>query len=107
MKLGDIYRTIVQLGIEADPRGKEKVEKVLAKSKEKLEKLSGMKKELADKDVTWNPFTDCRLLYGEEGREITSVLAGIDISPGEIALAELLASRGKKLGSSSPWNRYI
>ncbi len=97
MKLGEIYRTIVELGIEADPRGKDKVEKVLVKSKEKLEKLSGKKKELADKDVAWNPYTDCRLLYGEEDREIGSVLAGIDITPGEIALAELMGSKGKKI----------
>ena len=93
MKLGEIYRTIVEMGIDADPRGKEKVDRVLAKSKEKLDKLTGIKKELADKDVAWNPYTDCRLLYGEEDREIGSVLAGIDISPGEIALAELMEAK--------------
>lgn len=97
MKLGEIYRMIVELGIDADPRGKEKVNKVLEKSKSKLEKLTGKKKELADKDVAWNPYTDCRLLYGEPEREINSVLAGIDITPGEIALADILESKGSKI----------
>jgi len=97
MKLGEIYRMIVELGIQADPRGKEKVDKVLEQSKQKLDKLKGKKKELADKDVTWNPYTDCRLLYGAEDREIGSILAGIDITPGEIALAELMERKGKKV----------
>jgi len=94
MKLGEIYKLIVDMGIEADPRGKEKVQKVLDKSKKAIDKLEGKKKELADKDVTWNPYTDCRLLYGEEDREITSVLAGIDIATGEIVLADRLTEKG-------------
>ncbi|MHA1909456.1 MAG: hypothetical protein ACW98Y_19315, partial [Candidatus Thorarchaeota archaeon] len=97
MKLGQIYKMIVDMGIDADPRGKEKVDKVLEKSKKALEKLEGKKKELADTDVTWNPYTDCRLLYGDEDREITSVLAGIDISPGEIVLADRLADKGDSI----------
>ena len=68
MKLGEIYKMIVAMGVDADPRGKEKVQKVLDKSKKSIDKLEGKKKELADKDVTWNPYTDCRLLYGEEDR---------------------------------------
>ena len=70
MKLGDIYKKIVEMGIDADPRGRERVNQILEKSKKDLEKLEGIKKELADKDVTWNPYTDCRLLYGEADIEI-------------------------------------
>jgi putative NIF3 family GTP cyclohydrolase 1 type 2 len=97
MKLGDIYQLIVEMGIKADPRGEKKIQKVLENSKKKLEKLEGKKKELADKDVTWNPYTDCRLLYGEPDREIKSVLAGIDITPGEIVLADRLGEKGKPI----------
>ncbi|MFW9849239.1 MAG: NGG1p interacting factor NIF3 [Candidatus Thorarchaeota archaeon] len=88
---------IVEMGINADPRGKDGVNRVLEKSKKDLEKLEGKKKELADKDVTWNPYTDCRLLYGDEEREINSVLSGIDISPGEIVLADRLADKGDQI----------
>lgn len=97
MKLGDIYKKIVNMGIEADPRGRERVNQILELSKKKLDKLEGKKKELADKDVTWNPYTDCRLLYGEEDREITSLLSGIDIGTGEILLADRLADKGTKI----------
>ncbi|MGY5878868.1 MAG: NGG1p interacting factor NIF3 [Candidatus Thorarchaeota archaeon] len=97
MKLGDIYKKIVDMGIDADPRGRERVNQILEKSKKDLDKLEGRKKELADKDVTWNPYTDCRLLYGEEDREITSLLSGIDIGTGEIVLADRLADKGTKI----------
>lgn len=97
MKLGDIYHLIVEMGIKADPRGEKKIKKVLEDSKKKLEKLEGKKKELADKDVTWNPYTDCRLLYGEPDREIKSLLAGIDITPGEIVLADRLGEKGSPI----------
>ncbi len=97
MKLGDIYRKIVDMGIEADPRGREKVNQILEKSKKALDKLEGRKKELADKDVTWNPYTDCRLLHGSDDREITSLLCGIDIGPGEIVLADRLTEKGDQV----------
>jgi hypothetical protein len=97
MKLGDIYRKIVDMGIEADPRGRERVEQILEKSKKDLEKLEGRKKELADKDVIWNPFTDCRLLYGDEDREAKSILCGIDIGTGEIVLADRLTQKGEQI----------
>ncbi len=94
MKLGEIYRLIVDMGIKADPRGEDRIKKILKESKKKLDKLEGKKKELADKDVTWNPYTDCRLHYGDEDREVSSVLAGIDIKTGEIVLADRLTEKG-------------
>lgn len=97
MKLGDIYRKIVDMGIEADPRGRERVNQILEKSKKDLEKLDDKKKELADKDIIWNPYTDCRLLYGDEDREISSLLCGIDIGTGEILLADTLTQKGERV----------
>ncbi|MHA2068897.1 MAG: NGG1p interacting factor NIF3, partial [Candidatus Thorarchaeota archaeon] len=79
------------------PRGEERVKQILEKSKKKLDKLEGKKKELADQDVTWNPFTDCRLLYGDADIEISSVLSGIDIGTGEILLADRLSEKGTKI----------
>jgi hypothetical protein len=97
MKLGDIYKKIVAMGIEADPRGRERIDQILEQSKKDLDKLEGKKKELADRDVAWNPYTDCRLLYGEEDRDISSILCGIDIGTGEIVLADRLLEKGKKI----------
>jgi len=97
MKLGDIYRKIVNMGIDADPRGREKVNQILEKSKKSYEKLEGRKKEFADTDVTWNPYTDCRILYGEDDRNIGSLLCGIDIGTGEILLADRLTQKGEQV----------
>ena len=97
MKLGEIYKLIVDMGIKADPRGEERIKTILEESKKKLEKLEGKKKELADKDGTWNPYTDCRLLYGDEDRDITSLLCGIDITPAEILLADRLSEKGQNI----------
>ena len=97
MKLGEIYRLIVDMGIKADPRGEERIKAILEDSKKKLEKLEGKKKELADKDVTWNPYTDCRILYGDDDKEISSILCGIDITPAEILLADRLTEKGEKI----------
>lgn len=85
------------MGIKADPRGEERIKTILEESKKKLDKLEGKKKELADKDFEWNPYTDCRLLYGDENREITSVLSGIDISSAEILLADRLTEKGERI----------
>ncbi len=73
------------------------VNQILEKSKKALDKLEGRKKELADKDVTWNPYTDCRLLYGDDEREISSLLCGIDIGTGEVVLADRLTQKGEQV----------
>ncbi|MGD2072803.1 MAG: NGG1p interacting factor NIF3, partial [Candidatus Thorarchaeota archaeon] len=46
---------------------------------------------------TWNPYTDCRLLYGDADKEITSILSGIDITPAEILLADRLTEKGQQV----------
>ena len=97
MKLGEIYKMIVDLGINADPRGKDRINDILKKSKKEFEKLEGIKKELADPDITWNPYTDCRILYGKDDIEVTSILAGVDITPAEILLADRLNDKGTKI----------
>ncbi len=40
MKLGDIYQLAIQTGREADPRGPERLEKVLAGIKAEFEELA-------------------------------------------------------------------
>ena len=92
-----MYSRIVEMGIKADPRGEERIKQILENSKKKFEKLEGKKKDLADKDVLWNPYTDCRILYGDEEREVTNVLTGIDIDTGEILLADRLNNSGTNI----------
>jgi len=88
MKIKDIYNLAVQMGVEADLRGKEAVEKILQGKKKKYEKLSFQEKEEFDVDSLENPYSDSRVLYISEDKEIKKILFGIDIEPAEILMAK-------------------
>lgn len=97
MKLKEIYEIAVEMGMENDPRGKEGVEKVLDENKEEYEELEGKDKDVFDEQSLENPFEDSRLLYGDLDKEIERVLAGIDITTGEVLLADRLTEKGQKI----------
>ncbi|RLC40089.1 MAG: NGG1p interacting factor NIF3 [Candidatus Nealsonbacteria bacterium] len=90
MKINEIYNLAIQMGIEADFRGKEGVEKFLERKRKKYEKLSDKEKEEFDKESLTNPYLDSRILNVSEDKDIKKVLVGIDIEPAEILLAKEL-----------------
>lgn len=90
MKISDIYKLSIEQGIDADPRGRERVEKHLERKREKFEKLSEQEKEEFDKESLTNPYSDTRVLHIAEDKEIKKVLVGIDIEAAEILLAKQL-----------------
>jgi putative NIF3 family GTP cyclohydrolase 1 type 2 len=94
MKLREIYDLAIEMGVTADPRGREVVEKELAKAKKAYEKLETEDKELFDMESLHNPYADTRILHGEDDREISKILCGIDIECGEISVAAQLNSQG-------------
>lgn len=95
MRLEEIYRTAIEMGIEADPRSREDVQKVLDAAKKDYEELEGRKREIFDEDNLWNPYADSRILVDGGERDISSVMVGVDITPGEVVLADRLRERGK------------
>lgn len=98
MKLGEIYRRAVAIGIENDLRGKEEIDRLLAEEREKYEKLDEAEKKTYDQDRLFNPFADTRILYGDPEREVKKILIGIDLEVGEVLLAYLLnRDRGEKI----------
>lgn len=97
MKLKDIYEFVVKKGIEQDPRGAKATEKVLERAKKTYEELKSQQKEEFDKDAFVNPYADTRILNGEPGKDIRSILLGIDIDVGEILLADRLRQNGKEI----------
>ena len=97
MKLGELYRLAVRLGIEKDPRPKEDIEAELQRAAKKYDMLTGKEKERFDIDSLWNPFPDSRLLFGDDAAEIRGVLWGIDIGTGEMVLADRLKEKGRKI----------
>ncbi|MCL2816860.1 MAG: NGG1p interacting factor NIF3 [Clostridiales bacterium] len=95
MKLLEIYRLAVDMGISADPRGEEAVRKELAKEKRRYdEKLSGEEKELYDAERLLNPYADSRILFGDPEKEVKKIMAGVDTDTAELLLADRLNERG-------------
>lgn len=97
MRLEEIYRLAVELGVEADPRGRPEVERLLAREKEKWEKLTEEEKAEFDQERLTNPYSDTRILHGNGDAEVGCLLAGVDMEVGEVLLAEMLRQRGEKI----------
>lgn len=97
MKLKDFYKTVVERGIEADPRGAESVRKELKGVREEFNNLKPVDKKNFDQDRLFNPYADTRILNGDVNSDIRKVLVGIDIDSGELAVADRLSGKGKKI----------
>lgn len=93
MKIKDVYELIVKMGKDADPRGQE-LEKILAQKLKEEKELKVEDRKYFDQDKLFNPYTDTRILYGDENQEVKNVLAGIDVETAEILLADRLKEKG-------------
>lgn len=98
MKLKDLYKSVIEAGIENDLRSREEIERILFEEKEKSEKLAPEDREYFDKDRLFNPFSDTRVLYGDPETEVNKIIIGIDMEEGEVLLTYLLnKDQGRKL----------
>jgi len=97
MKLGDLYKSAIEAGIENDPRTKAAVLQELSRCKKTYESLKQDEKEFFDLESLKNPYSDSRILYGSEDHDVQSILTGIDIDVGEILLADTLKAKGRKI----------
>ena len=66
---------------------------MLARARKRYDGLDARGRDLFDTDSLWNPYADSRVLY-DDGREIGSVIWGIDITPAEAMLADRLRRGG-------------
>lgn len=92
--LKELYKDAVEAGIEADPRGRDGIKKVLARRKKEYDALSDTKKKFYDQEDLWDPYIDSGILTGNPDKEVKKVLAGIDIETGEVMLADSLNRNG-------------
>jgi len=97
MKLNKLFHSAVQHGIDADPRGRKAIEKILKKQKDRAAKLEGAEKEYFDEERLWNPYADSRIIAGTGEEDIKTVMVGIDIETDEVLLADRLRERGMKI----------
>jgi|Deesub1362A_J573_1020465.scaffolds.fasta_scaffold00134_27 putative NIF3 family GTP cyclohydrolase 1 type 2 len=97
MRLRQIYETIVEKGIETDPRGKKGVRLFLDRRKKAYEEMKKEEREFYDTERLTNPYDDTRILHGDGSEEIKTALVGIDLEVQEVLLADRLSSRGKRV----------
>ena len=90
MKIQDIQKLSIKMGIESDFRGKEGVQKVLEDKNKKFQKMSSQEQEEFDKEALENPYLDSGVYNVSDDKEIKRVLVGIDVGPGEILMAKEL-----------------
>lgn len=96
MKVKDIYELAIEMGIEKDPRGKDKLKKLLEDENKKYKELKKEEKEEYDEENLKNPYVDTRIFVDDE-KEIKKVLVGIDIEAAEILIADRLNEKGEKI----------
>ncbi len=97
LTLGKLYNFSVDWGIRNDPRGKKFIDSFLQKQRKDYEKLDQKQKELFDKEKLTNPYADTRILFGDPGAAVGSLLVGIDLEIGEVLLADRLRDNGKSV----------
>ena len=97
MKLKELYRQIVDKGIEEDVRSRKEIDAILADKKKEFEKLEKPKKEFFDQDALFNPFDDSRVICGDPERQIKSMIVGIDVDGAELLLVDRMKSKGEEI----------
>lgn len=97
MKLKDLYKTIIEIGMKGDPRNKRALQKILLDNKKEFHSLKGSKKAFFDKDSLFNPYSDTRILYGDREKDIEKILVGIDIDGTELLLADKFNQQGRSI----------
>ena len=100
MKIYDAYRLAIETGMRHDPRPKEEVDLVLSKAKKAYDELPEERKELFDTESLWNPYYDCRFAWGDDIAKETEAerfMWGIDITDGELLLADRLREKGQRI----------
>lgn len=97
MKLIDVYRMCIQIGIEADPRGEDGVRRVLDTAKVAYERLDEEDRPYHDPENLTNPYADTRLVCGDPDLEVRGLIAGIDMETAEVLLADRLRERGEPI----------
>jgi putative NIF3 family GTP cyclohydrolase 1 type 2 len=87
MKISEIYELAINLGVQNDLRGANRVQAHLDRVQKKYNELSDKQKELFDTELLKNPYPDSRVLHNHD-REVKKVLVGIDMEGPELMLAQ-------------------
>jgi len=95
--LKQFYDLSLDLAVKRDPRPKKEVDLVLSDRKKEFEGLAEKKKAYFDMESLKNPYLDSRILFGDPKTALKRIIVGIDITVGEMMLANELNKGGKKI----------
>lgn len=88
MTTKQIHELAIKLGVDHDLRGRERVEKNLARNLRKYNELTTKAKAEFDQDKLSNPYSDSLILVDSGKKKIKKIMAGIDIEGTELLLAK-------------------
>ena len=95
MTISEIYDLAIKMGMDADPRGKDGVKKYLKRQKKIYDNLPKSRKDDFDLENLKHPYSDTRILFGDDSVNVDKVMAGIDMESAEIVLADRLNEKGE------------
>lgn len=98
MTIGELYKKVVEIGMKADPRPESDVKRFLKARKEQYDKLKTAEEKELNQDMTWNPYDDTRIVYGDLKRKVQVVFVGIDVETQDLAMISLLNQKRVKEG---------
>jgi len=90
MRVSDIQKLSIQMGIKADFRKEGEIKDILERKRKKYDKLSEKEKADFDTEELENPYMDSSVHNISEDKDILKVMAGIDIDAAEILMAKSL-----------------
>ena len=94
MKLREFFDRAIEAGMQADPRGREAIERDLQETKRTYDELKPEDRADFDLERLTNPYADSRILHGDPDRPVRRVLVGIDVETPELLLADRLNEKG-------------
>ncbi|MCX8007791.1 MAG: NGG1p interacting factor NIF3 [Coriobacteriia bacterium] len=93
MKLGEIYRTCIEVGIRNDDCGEEGIRRLLEDARKEYDRLDEEERAFFDEERLTNPYDDTRICVGSPDDEIRGLVVGIDMEGGEVLVADRLRER--------------
>ena len=97
MTIQEIFDLALKMGVDADPRKKEKVKRLLENRTTDYKELTDKKKKYFDSESLTNPYSDTRILFGDPKKTVKKVMAGIDADATEVLLVDRLNEKGEKI----------
>ena len=97
ISLKQLHELSVDLAIKRGPRSKKEIDERLKELNDGYKKMDAKAKKFFDMESLTNPFLDSRIEFGDPNTKIKRALVGIDITVGEVLLANELSKSGKKI----------